>query len=494
MLVPNTVNSDVPAEAESMYPESHLCPWNQTLPFVLRAVPQLEQMRDKILNPTVHFRYGYKHVEKALADFARARLKISRATSNRAVAAAYAAQAKFSGALQELGGEALATLERTNEPAIVLVGRAYNLYDRGINCDIPRKLRSLYGVNVLPMDFLPVELEDIRERQPEHVLELGAANPGRGSNHPTLPEAARRLHLQLQVRPGQLYQVVHRRRRAQTLAGAAIRRTRQRRGIHYPLRSLSRFQRISAMSKGCRHLSRKIGPDHPLAGKTVYIPTMADGSAEAFAAVFRWLGVDALPTPPSDERTRELGGRYTNGDECYPAKVVVGDFIRVIEQPGFDAKRTMFFMPTADGPCRFGQYAPMLEKVLRENGYGDVQILSPTSKNSYADLGEISTPFMRAGWRALVAASVLRKALHRTRPYETVPGSSDKVYEEGHCRPVLDHRERLFEHRLPARFDRRGHEALRANSSAASRSRYDDERASDRRGWRNLLPAEHFQQ
>jgi predicted nucleotide-binding protein (sugar kinase/HSP70/actin superfamily) len=185
------------------------------------------------------------------------------------------------------------------------------------------------------------------------------------------------------------------------------------------------------MSNGCRHLSRKIGPDHPLAGKTVYIPTMADGSAEAFVAVFRCLGVDALPTPASDEHTRELGSRYTNGDECYPAKVVVGDFIRVIQQPGFDPKRTMFFMPTADGPCRFGQYAPMLGKILRENGYGDVQILSPTSRNSYADLGEISTPFMRGGWRSLVAASVLRKALHRKRPYETVPGSSDKAYEEG---------------------------------------------------------------
>jgi len=101
------------------------------------------------------------------------------------------------------------------------------------------------------------------------------------------------------------------------------------------------------MPDGCRHLSRKIGPDHPLAGKTVYIPTMAEGSAEAFAAVFRWLGVNATPTPDSNERTRELGARYTNGDECYPAKVTVGDFIRVIERPDFDPKRTMFFMPTA---------------------------------------------------------------------------------------------------------------------------------------------------
>ncbi len=173
VLVPNAVNSDLPVALENIYTESHLCPWNQTLSFVLRAVPQLDEMRDKILNPTVHFRYGYKQVEKALGDFARSRLKISRVTSDRAVAAAYAAQAKFTRALEELGAEALATLRQTNEPAIVLVGRAYNLYDRGINCDIPRKLRSLYGVNVVPMDFLPVELEDIREVNPNMYWNAG---------------------------------------------------------------------------------------------------------------------------------------------------------------------------------------------------------------------------------------------------------------------------------------------------------------------------------
>ena len=80
-----------------------------------------------------------------------------------------------------------------------------------------------------------------------------------------------------------------------------------------------------------RHVSRRISPGHPLAGKTVYIPTMAEGSSEAFAAAFRWLGIEAQPTPPSNERTRELGSKYTSGDECYPAKITVGDFLRVIE-------------------------------------------------------------------------------------------------------------------------------------------------------------------
>jgi predicted nucleotide-binding protein (sugar kinase/HSP70/actin superfamily) len=179
-----------------------------------------------------------------------------------------------------------------------------------------------------------------------------------------------------------------------------------------------------------RHVSRKIGRDHPLAGKKVYIPQMPEGSSLAFAHVFRWLGIEASPTPPSNERTRELGLKFTTGDECYPAIVTVGDFLRVIEEPGFDPARTAFFMPTAEGPCRFGQYAPFLKKVLRDAGWGDVQVLSPTSENGYADLGEFGGAFVRGAWRALVAGDVLHRALLKTRPYETLPGAADAAFDE----------------------------------------------------------------
>jgi predicted nucleotide-binding protein (sugar kinase/HSP70/actin superfamily) len=107
----------------------------------------------------------------------------------------------------------------------------------------------------------------------------------------------------------------------------------------------------------------------------------------------------------------------------------VGDFLRVIEMPGFRPARAAFFMPTAEGPCRFGQYAPFLKKILRQAGYGDVQILSPTSQNGYADLGDITNAFFRAGWRALVAADTLHRALLKTRPYEKSPGASDRVFQ-----------------------------------------------------------------
>ena len=169
VLLPNVMNH----ESSDPKNEAHLCPWNQTLPFVVRAIPQMEAgSSTKILAPNVNFRFGRRHVESELAEFSR-KLGISRPRNHRATSAAYAAQGAFTEALLSAGAEALNTLEKAGEPALVLVGRPYNLYDRSVNCDIPRKLRAQYGANVVPMDFLPLEQEDISDVNPNMYWNSG---------------------------------------------------------------------------------------------------------------------------------------------------------------------------------------------------------------------------------------------------------------------------------------------------------------------------------
>jgi predicted nucleotide-binding protein (sugar kinase/HSP70/actin superfamily) len=157
---------------------------------------------------------------------------------------------------------------------------------------------------------------------------------------------------------------------------------------------------------------------------------MAYGSGRTFAAAFRALGLDADITPPSDHRTRELGARFTSGDECYPAKVTIGDFMKVLEMPGADPARIALFMPTADGPCRFGQYATYLRRILDHNGYPHTAVLSPSSRDGYGDFGELARPFVRTAWRALVSADILQKMLLKTRPHELKKGDTEAAYEE----------------------------------------------------------------
>jgi predicted CoA-substrate-specific enzyme activase len=141
---------------------SHYCPWNQTLPWVLRSAPVLEPHQHKFLIPTLHFQLGAEQVKKALAETMR-RLGVTRRASDAAVEAAYKAQREFGDAMLEAGRRALETLERTGEPGLLLAGRGYNIYDRGVNCDIPRKLRHRYGANVIPLDFLVTGREPVAD-------------------------------------------------------------------------------------------------------------------------------------------------------------------------------------------------------------------------------------------------------------------------------------------------------------------------------------------
>jgi predicted CoA-substrate-specific enzyme activase len=168
VFLPNQVNE----ETEFTAYNSHACPWGQTLPFVVRTAPGLEDQRDKILMPRVMFRDGREGLVRDMAGMA-AQLGVSKARLRAALDRAYVVQDEFREALLGAGWEALQTLQEAGELGIVLVGRPYNMYDKGVNMDIPRKLRKFYGVNVIPLDFLPITGIDVDPLAPNMFWNYG---------------------------------------------------------------------------------------------------------------------------------------------------------------------------------------------------------------------------------------------------------------------------------------------------------------------------------
>ena len=124
--------------------------------------------------------------------------------------------------------------------------------------------------------------------------------------------------------------------------------------------------------------------EQSLKGRTLYIPQMNYAGSRALAAVFRSVGIDATVSPDSDAQTLELGGRYTSGDECYPEKVTLGNFLKLTEMESFKPEKTALFMATANGPCRFGQYSVYIQKVMQDLGYSDVM----RSMISFSSIGD----------------------------------------------------------------------------------------------------------
>ena len=158
IFIPNTIN----VETDFMNVNSHVCPWGQTMTFVIRHTPMMEGREDMLLQPTIHFRDGKDAITAELQEFIKP-FDIGRKQVAEAVEMAYKAQREFRNKLVEEGQQAIKKLGEQDELGIVIVGRSYNIYDPGVNLNIPRKLRDYYGVNVIPMDFLPLAGMDISD-------------------------------------------------------------------------------------------------------------------------------------------------------------------------------------------------------------------------------------------------------------------------------------------------------------------------------------------
>ena len=168
IFVPNTVST----ETKWMQTESHICPWGQTLPFVIRRSPAFETHYDEFLCPCIRFRDGFKPVSKIMRQLC-SRLGIKNKTVDSALSKAYETQKHFRRRLIEAGREALATLERLRKPGIVIIGRPYNVHDAGVNLNVARKLRDYYGVNCIPIDCLDTDDIDIRDVNENMFWEYG---------------------------------------------------------------------------------------------------------------------------------------------------------------------------------------------------------------------------------------------------------------------------------------------------------------------------------
>ncbi|MCK4340377.1 MAG: hypothetical protein KAY37_01475 [Phycisphaerae bacterium] len=142
--------------------DSCVCPWGSTLPYIVRQAPTFRAWNERILCPILSLQRGPKVLCRELTRVVH-KLGVSRRVARQAFDAAWAEQQRFQDAYAQAGRAALETLTNTGESGMVLVGRPYNIHDAGVSLSVARKLRELYGVNVLPVDALPLSEIDVRD-------------------------------------------------------------------------------------------------------------------------------------------------------------------------------------------------------------------------------------------------------------------------------------------------------------------------------------------
>ncbi|MEW5768234.1 MAG: acyl-CoA dehydratase activase [bacterium] len=424
IFLPSVINL---ARTNLALEQNYACPYVQAAPYLVKSAIDIDV---RMLTPNICFQNGERDVYKELVKVGRQMNKSPREVKA-AMAAAQASQERFYRRLADRGREILTSLDQ-NQPAAVIISRPYNGCDPGLNLEIPKKLRDM-GVLAIPMDFLPLEKVDVSVDFPNMYWRYGQkiiSAAGFISSHPYLnaiyltnfgcgPDSFI-LHFCREKMNGKPYLQLEVDEHSAD-AGA-----------------ITRCEAFFDSLKGKKHLENKkwaaeeTKPHRQSSisspKRTLYLPLMSD-HAYSLAAAFRYCGIPAEVLPESDGATLEYGRKYTSGKECFPCVVTTGDILKKINESGFDPTTSAFFMPSADGPCRFGQYSRLHRIILNDLGCEDIPLLSPDSKDAYSQLGDTGHKFRRRAWQGIVITDILEKLTRQIRPYEVRQGETDEVYQ-----------------------------------------------------------------
>lgn len=421
IFIPSFINLN----QDSEFKRAVACPYVQTIPYVSRAA--IGEM--DILTLPIDFSRGKDFLISELEKVFK-KYKISRKDILRAINSAESSQKEFQKKIKDKGREILSEINSTKNLSIVIVGRAYNAFESGVNLMIPEKLAQL-GIISIPMDMLPIEDIKIKDdwpnmywrsgqrilkaariiRENPYLYSIYIGNFSCGPDSFILKYFSKEmagkpfLHLEIDEHSAD--------------AGAITR-------CEAFLDSI-----ISRIGKSdIKNKIEKRTFIHSKNGRTVFIPSMTE-HAYGLAAAFEKCGMKAEVLPLSDKQSVDLGKRYLSGKECYPCTVTTGDMLKKIQSKDFIPNKSAFFMPTACGPCRFGQYNVIQRLILDDLGYEDIIILSPEQhSNRFEELEIDGKEFIKIAWIGIVAFDLLYKCLHETRPYEKEIGLSDELFEK----------------------------------------------------------------
>jgi len=404
-----------------------VCPMAQSLTYTAPTSIEFAPHGARLLSPVLYFGRGDKVLRQGLRSLGK-ELGVSIFQVNRAMRRAMAAQQAYYDGLWARGQEILDGLPE-GQRLMVLIGRPYNAFDPGMNLNLHRKLRQL-GVLAMPMDFLPVdEVADLDEIKPMY-WRFGQKILGVAEHIRQDPRLYGIFITNFGCGPDSFIQHFFKdRMRGKPYLEIEIDEHSSDVGAITRLEAfLDSLKNVAVQPAPARVSPFRYRVTGQLKRK-IYLPPMTD-QALALTAAFQACGGEAESLPDSDEETLELGRRLTSGKECYPLILTTGDLAKLIQRPDFDPERSAFFMPAANGPCRFGQYHRFHRLVLDELGYPQVPVYSPDqSEGMYDEVGMVGDDFDRIVWQGVVAIDLLEKKLRETRPYERFPGEADKVYQ-----------------------------------------------------------------
>lgn len=165
-------------------------------------------------------------------------------------------------------------------------------------------------------------------------------------------------------------------------------------------------------------------------GYKILVPSMAPIHFNIIKNCFVHAGYNVELLDTSGPEIAQTGLKYVHNDTCYPALLVIGQFINALQSGKYDVNKTALLITQTGGGCRASNYIFLLRKALKKAGYPQIPVISLSmGMESNPGFG-LTIPLIRRFVAGLVYGDVLMLLRNQTMPYEINKGESNALVQK----------------------------------------------------------------
>lgn len=163
---------------------------------------------------------------------------------------------------------------------------------------------------------------------------------------------------------------------------------------------------------------------------TIFMPQMLPIHFGMFHKLFELEGYHVVQLNNGGRSVVDEGLKYVHNDTCYPALLVIGQFIDAIKRGGYDPHKIALFITQTGGGCRASNYIHLLRKALEKAGLGFIPVVSVSFGVEKNPGFKISLSLLRRMIYAMMYGDLIMNVANQVRPYELHPGDTNALVEQ----------------------------------------------------------------
>lgn len=161
---------------------------------------------------------------------------------------------------------------------------------------------------------------------------------------------------------------------------------------------------------------------------TILVPNMLPVHWKLMQKVFEIQGYNVDVLDNQGPHIAQLGLEYVHNDTCYPALLVIGQFIDALKSGQWDTHKVALMITQTGGGCRASNYIHLLRKALKKAGYDYIPVVSLNLSGLEKNEGfSLTLPMIRQLLATLAYGDMLTLLANQIRPYECHPGETDAL-------------------------------------------------------------------